>query len=226
MLIAAMPVCAQTPIQVEVPPADEPPSPPPAPPPPPVQPPPPQFTFGAASSAESTAPPPPPTGSLPRTSKFFFNDPSSLFGPDPGEPTSSATTSAATTAAPGNPWGSASDSSNPFASTGGLFSKENVEREKKASGKKEDIWEPKPSLFSMGPPGGFSGEPAGDFAVGQLVQVHRNDGSWTYGKIMDYEDLGGTYSVMTKAGPKYMVERDTISDDIVVNPATGECAQQ
>ena len=31
---------------------------------------------------------------------------------------------------------------------------------------------------------------------------------------------------MTRLGPKYMVERDTITDDIVVNPSSGECAQQ
>ena len=43
--------------------------------------------------------------------------------------------------------------------------------------------------------------------MGQLVQVTRSDGSWTYGKIMEFDDLGGTYSVMTRAGAKHFVER-------------------
>ena len=54
----------------------------------------------------------------------------------------------------------------------------------------------------------------------------RSDGSWTYGKIMEYESLGDTYSVMTRAGPKHLVERADITDDIVVNPSDGSCAQQ
>ena len=33
-------------------------------------------------------------------------------------------------------------------------------------------------------------------------QVARNDGTWTYGKIMDYDPSGDVYSVMTKRGPK------------------------
>ena len=37
------------------------------------------------------------------------------------------------------------------------------------------------------------------------IQVTRSDGSWTYGKIMEYDDLGDNYSVMTRAGPKHMV---------------------
>lgn len=63
-------------------------------------------------------------------------------------------------------------------------------------------WAPASSLFAMGPAEGF-GNPAGDFHVGQLVQVTRSDGTWTYGKIMDHEDAGNTYSVMTRAGPKH-----------------------
>ena len=57
-------------------------------------------------------------------------------------------------------------------------------------------------------------------------QVTRSDGNWTYGKIMDYDASGDTYSVMTRAGAKHFVERDTITDDIVVNPSDGSCAQQ
>ena len=45
-------------------------------------------------------------------------------------------------------------------------------------------------------------------------------------QIMDYDDMGDTYSVMTRAGPKHFVEREAISDDIVVNPSDGSCAQQ
>ena len=86
-------------------------------------------------------------------------------------------------------------------------------------------WAPASSLFAMGPSEGF-GREAGDFHVGQLVQVNRSDGSWTYGKVMDYDELGDTYSVMTRAGAKHFVERDTITDDIVVNPSDGSCAQQ
>ena len=37
------------------------------------------------------------------------------------------------------------------------------------------------------------------------IQVTRSDGSWTYGKIMEYDDLGDNYSIMTRAGPKHMV---------------------
>jgi hypothetical protein len=102
-------------------------------------------------------------------------------------------------------------------------------------------------LFSALPSEGF-GKEAGDFAIGQLVQVGdrtqiaspkalltprlrssragralrwqpsqyasahhgarsspqvaRSDGSWTYGKIMDYDPSGDVYSVMTKRGLK------------------------
>ena len=63
-------------------------------------------------------------------------------------------------------------------------------------------WAPASSLFAMGPAEGF-GNPAGEFHVGQLVQVTRSDGSWTYGKIMEHEEMGNTYSVMTRAGPKH-----------------------
>ena len=97
----------------------------------------------------------------------------------------------------------------------------------------------------------------GDFHVGQLVQVTRSDGSWTYarlrpkhleparkphaasallnatrhyarryGKIMAYDDGGDTYSVMTRAGAKHFVERADLTDDVVVNPSDGSCAQQ
>lgn len=86
-------------------------------------------------------------------------------------------------------------------------------------------WAPASSLFAMGPNEGF-GREAGDFHVGQLVQVTRSDGSWTYGKIMEYDASGDTYSVMTRAGAKHFVERDAITDDIVVNPSDGSCAQQ
>ena len=58
------------------------------------------------------------------------------------------------------------------------------------------------------------------------AQVTRSDGSWTYGKVMGYDEGGNTYSVMTRAGPKHFVERDDITDDIVVNPSDGSCAQQ
>ena len=81
------------------------------------------------------------------------------------------------------------------------------------------------SLFAMGPSDGY-GSPAGDFHVGQLVQVTRSDGTWTYGKVMEYDSLGDTYSVMTRAGPKHMVERDSLIDDVVINPSDGSCAQQ
>ena len=95
-----------------------------------------------------------------------------------------------------------------------------------SSGKSRSTeWAPSQSLFSMGPPEGF-GNPAGDFHVGQLVQVTRSDGSWTYGKVMDHETEGDTYSIMTRAGPKHMVERNCLTDDIVVNPSDGSCAQQ
>ena len=85
-----------------------------------------------------------------------------------------------------------------------------------------------PSLFSMpvGTSDGTFGQPAGDFHVGQLVQVTRSDGSWTYGKILSHEEGGGTYSVMTRAGAKHFVERADITDDVVINPGDGGCAQQ
>jgi len=88
-------------------------------------------------------------------------------------------------------------------------------------------WEPEPSVFD----GGFvlsgeAAEPCGDFAVGQLVQVTRSDGTWTYGKVLDYDAGGDTYTIHTKAGPKYFVERGDLTDDIVTNPSDGSCAQQ
>ncbi len=49
--------------------------------------------------------------------------------------------------------------------------------------------------------------------MGQLVQVLRSNGKYTYGKVMDYDQTADNYSIMTKAGPKYMVEKD----DIYVN---------
>ena len=84
------------------------------------------------------------------------------------------------------------------------------------------------SLFSMavGTDDGTFGKPAGDFHVGQLVQVTRSDGTWTYGKIMQHDSGGDTYSVMTRAGAKHFVERDCLTDDVVVNPSDGSCAQQ
>ena len=92
------------------------------------------------------------------------------------------------------------------------------------AGKNAD-WQPAGSLFAMGPSEGF-GREAGDFHIGQLVQVSRSDGSWTYGKIMDYDPTADTYSVMTRAGPKHFVDRADLTDDIVVNPSDGSCAQQ
>ena len=89
----------------------------------------------------------------------------------------------------------------------------------------EAEWAPASNLFAMGPSEGF-GREAGDFHVGQLVQVTRSDGSWTYGKVMDYDPSGDTYSVMTKQGAKHFIERDDITDDILVNPSDGSCAQQ
>ena len=80
-------------------------------------------------------------------------------------------------------------------------------------------------MFEMNPSEGF-GRQAGDFTIGQLVQVARSNGGWTYGKIMDYDDLGDTYSIMTRAGPKHLVERELITDDIIENPSDGTCAQQ
>ena len=84
------------------------------------------------------------------------------------------------------------------------------------------------SLFAIGvgTSDGTFGSPAGDFHVGQLVQVSRSDGSWTYGKIMAYDHGGDTYSVMTRAGAKHFVERSYLTDDVVVNPSDGSCAQQ
>ena len=99
----------------------------------------------------------------------------------------------------------------------------------------------------MGPDQGY-GRAAGDFHIGQLVQVMRSNGSWTYGKMMDstypyrlyitpnlyipsgkmmdYDPGGDTYSVMTKAGAKHFVERDDITAETLENPGTGGCAQQ
>lgn len=54
----------------------------------------------------------------------------------------------------------------------------------------------------------------------------RSDGSWTYGKIMAYDENGDTYSVLTRQGAKHFVERDSLTDDVVVNPSDGSCAQQ
>jgi len=85
-------------------------------------------------------------------------------------------------------------------------------------------WAPATNLFDMGPDQGY-GRAAGDFKVGQLVQVLRSNGSWTYAKMMDYDPLGDVYSVMTKAGPKYFVERDDITLEVVENPSGG-CAHQ
>lgn len=84
-----------------------------------------------------------------------------------------------------------------------------------------------PSIFA----GGFKlhGEESkkcGDFSVDQLIQVTRSDGTWTYGKIMDYDEMGDSYTIMTKAGPKYMVDRADLTDNIVTNPSDGSCAHQ
>jgi len=80
-------------------------------------------------------------------------------------------------------------------------------------------------LFSAIPTEGL-GREAGEFQVGQVVQVARSNGSWTYGKVMDYDPSGDHYTVMTKNGPKYFVERDDITDDVLINPGDGSCAQQ
>lgn len=85
-------------------------------------------------------------------------------------------------------------------------------------------WEPASNLFDMGPDQGY-GRPAGEFHIGQLVQVERSNGTWTYAKMMDYDPSGDTYTVMTKAGPKYFVERDYITAETIENPHGG-CAQQ
>lgn len=86
-------------------------------------------------------------------------------------------------------------------------------------------WRNAGDLFSAMPSEGL-GKEAGDFEIGQLIQVARNDGTWTYGKIMDYDPSGDVYSVMTRAGPKHFVERSDITDDVCVNPGDGGCAQQ
>ena len=152
-------------------------------------------------------PPPPPPPPPPPASTQFGSVPTFTFGAAPPPPPSTALGGAPSTAK--------------FFAVGD--SSAGAKEKDKA---KKGEWAPQPSLFSMGPPGGFSGEPAGEFVVGQLVQVNRTDGSWTYGKVMEYDEGACNYTIMTKAGPKYFVERDTISDDIVVNPSTGECAQQ
>ena len=85
-------------------------------------------------------------------------------------------------------------------------------------------WAPCDNLFDMGPDQGY-GRQAGDFHIGQLVQVERSNGTWTYAKIMDYDPSGDTYTVMTKAGPKYFVEKDYITAETIENPHGG-CAQQ
>ena len=86
-------------------------------------------------------------------------------------------------------------------------------------------WMSAGDLFSAIPTEGL-GREAGEFYIGQVVQVTRTNGKWTYGKIMDYDPTGDNYTVMTKAGPKYMVDRDDITDDVYINPADGSCAQQ
>jgi len=79
-------------------------------------------------------------------------------------------------------------------------------------------------LFDLVPDAGF-GRFAGDFQIGQLVQVLRSNGKYTYGKIMDYDPSGDHYSVMTKAGPKYFVEKDDITVEVVWNPLGGFARQ-
>ena len=86
-------------------------------------------------------------------------------------------------------------------------------------------WRNAGDLFSAIPSEGL-GREAGEFYIGQVCQVQRSNGTWTYGKIMDYDPSGDNYTVMTKAGPKYMVERDDITDDVYINPSDGSCAQQ
>jgi len=79
-------------------------------------------------------------------------------------------------------------------------------------------------LFDMVPDAGY-GRSAGDFQVGQLVQVLRSNGKYTYGKVMDYDPSGDHYSVMTKAGPKYFVDFDDITPEVVWNPLGGFARQ-
>jgi hypothetical protein len=43
---------------------------------------------------------------------------------------------------------------------------------------------------------------------------------------MDYDPSGDVYSVMTKRGPKYFVEKSDITEDVCINPGNGGCAQQ
>ena len=79
-------------------------------------------------------------------------------------------------------------------------------------------------LFDMMPDAGY-GRAAGDFQIGQLVQTLRSNGKYTYGKIMDYDPAGDNYTVMTKAGPKYFVEKDDITPEVVWNPQGGFARQ-
>ena len=79
-------------------------------------------------------------------------------------------------------------------------------------------------LFDMMPDAGY-GRAAGDFQIGQLVQTLRSNGKYTYGKIMDYDPSGDHYTVMTKAGPKYFVEKDDITPEVVWNPQGGFARQ-
>lgn len=84
---------------------------------------------------------------------------------------------------------------------------------------------PATSLFDMMPDAGY-GRKAGDFQVGQLVQVLRSSGTYTYGKVMDYDPSGDSYSIMTKAGPKYFVEKDDIcAEDLIFNPHGGRARE-
>mmetsp|Transcript_4496 Transcript_4496/g.11188 ORF Transcript_4496/g.11188 Transcript_4496/m.11188 type:complete len:251 (+) Transcript_4496:22-774(+) len=49
------------------------------------------------------------------------------------------------------------------------------------------------------------------FAIGQPVEVLRTDGTWSLGTPLDYESLGGTYTVqLTDGRCKYMVEEDAL----------------
>ena len=88
-------------------------------------------------------------------------------------------------------------------------------------------WAPASSLFAQAPPEGF-GREAGEFHVGQLVQINIEslELKWCYGKIMDYDAAFETYAVMTRGGPHRDVPRSRLTDDVVANPHDGSCAQQ
>ena len=51
----------------------------------------------------------------------------------------------------------------------------------------------------------------GKFDVGKAIEVLRSDGTWSAGKVVDYEWRGGTYTVILADGrSKYLVEEEDI----------------